>query len=62
LAPFYEPSRLRKIVLVYLLVLVFCGIGYAKYDSYKIDGDAVAFLDISDDLRAQDLSLAVNGY
>ena len=55
-------SRLRKIVLVYLLVLVFCGIGYAKYDSYKIDGDAVAFMDISDALRAHDFSLAVNGY
>jgi len=39
-------SRIRKITLIYLVLLVLCGIGYAKYDSYGLDGDAVAFMDI----------------
>jgi len=42
--------------------MILCGIGYAKYDNYKIDGDAVAFMDIADALSSHHLSLAVNGY
>ncbi len=55
-------SRLRKIALLYPLLLILCGIGYAKYDSYLLDGDAVAFMDISDAIRTHDFALAVNGY
>jgi len=55
-------SRIRKITLIYLVLLVLCGIGYAKYDSYGLDGDAVAFMDIADALRAHDFAHVVNGY
>jgi len=55
-------SRLRKIVLIYPLLLILCGVGYAKYDSYKLDGDAVAFMDIADAIHAHDFAMAVNGY
>jgi 4-amino-4-deoxy-L-arabinose transferase-like glycosyltransferase len=55
-------SRIRKITLIYLVLLVLCGIGYAKYDSYGLDGDAVAFMDIADALRAHDFARVVNGY
>lgn len=57
-----NPSGLRKIAFIYPLLLILCGIGYAKYDSYKIDGDAVAFMDIADAIHAHDFALAVNGY
>ncbi|HXC94216.1 MAG TPA: hypothetical protein VNU92_00885 [Edaphobacter sp.] len=57
-----NPARLRKFALLYPLLLILCGIGYAKYDSYKIDGDAVAFMDIADALRAHDFALVTNGY
>ena len=51
-----------KIVVIYSLLLVLCGVGYAKYDSYQIDGDAVAFMDIADAMRAHDIAHVVNGY
>ena len=54
--------RIRKITLIYLVLLVLCGIGYAKYDSYGLDGDAVSFMDIADALRAHDFAHVVNGY
>jgi 4-amino-4-deoxy-L-arabinose transferase-like glycosyltransferase len=55
-------STLRKIAIIYPLLLILCGIGYAKYDGYQIDGDAVAFMDIADAIRTHDFALAVNGY
>jgi 4-amino-4-deoxy-L-arabinose transferase-like glycosyltransferase len=55
-------SGLRKIALIYPLLLILCGIGYAKYDSYQLDGDAVAFMDIADAIHTHDFALAVNGY
>ena len=55
-------SRLRNLVVVYCVLLVLCGIGYAKYSSYQVDGDAVSFMDISDAIRAHNLPLVVNGY
>jgi len=56
------PKLLRRMVAIYPLLLVLCGIGYAKYSSYQVDGDAVSFMDISDALRAHHFALAVNGY
>jgi hypothetical protein len=53
---------LRRIVLLYPLLLVLCGIGYAKYDNYQLDGDAVAFMDIADAMRAHNFALVPNGY
>ncbi len=55
-------SRLRKITLMYVVLLILCGIGYAKYDNYQLDGDAVSFMDIADAIRAHDIAHVVNGY
>lgn len=55
-------SALRVIARLYPVLLLLCGIGYAKYDSYKLDGDAVAFMDIADAMRAHNFALVVNGY
>ena len=55
-------SFIRKIALVYPLLLILCGIGYAKYDNYKLDGDAIAFMDISDAIHSHNLPLVINGY
>jgi hypothetical protein len=59
---FNTPSRLRKVALIYSLLLVLCGIGYARYSNYMLDGDAVAFMDIADAMHAHDLAHVVNGY
>lgn len=55
-------ARLRKIIIVYTLLMVLCGVGYAKYDSYKLDGDAISFMDIADAMRAHNWPVVVNGY
>lgn len=57
-----KPSFVRRLALVYPLLLLVCGLGYARYSSYALDGDAVAFMDISDALRSHHLPLAINGY
>jgi hypothetical protein len=57
-----QPRTLRLILLVYPLLLILCGIGYAKYSSYLLDGDAVSFMDISDAMRAHNWDLVANGY
>jgi len=36
--------------------------GYAIYDGYQIDGDAVAYMDLGDLLRAHHWAGIVNGY
>ena len=54
--------HLGKAVWLYASVLILCGIGYAKYDTYRLDGDAVAFMDIADALHRHDLAHAANGY
>ncbi len=59
---FSTPSRLRKFALIYSLLLVLCGIGYARYSNYILDGDAVAFMDIGDAMHAHDFAHVVNGY
>ncbi|HEY5055538.1 MAG TPA: hypothetical protein VII58_05215 [Acidobacteriaceae bacterium] len=55
-------SLLRRIAWVYPLLLILCGIGYAKYSSYQLDGDAVSFMDIADAIRAHNWALVANGY
>lgn len=53
---------LRRGVWLYVLALVLCGIGYAKYSNYILDGDAVSFMDIADAMRAHNWPLVANGY
>jgi len=55
-------ALLRRIVLIYPLLLVLCGVGYAKYENYQLDGDAVSFMDIADAIRVHDFALVANGY
>ncbi|WP_263382862.1 hypothetical protein [Granulicella arctica] len=57
-----NPARLRKIVVLYALLMILCGIGYAKYDNYQLDGDAVSFMDIADAIHTHNWPVAINGY
>jgi hypothetical protein len=55
-------SRLRKLLIVYLLLLVPIGWLATKYEPYLLDGDAVSYMDIADLLHAHRWAGAVNGY
>jgi hypothetical protein len=55
-------SLQKKLLWVYPFLMLLCGIGYAKYDSYQLDGDAVAFMDISDLLLKHQWQHVLNGY
>ncbi len=57
-----SPARLRTIVVLYALLMLLCGIGYAKYDNYQLDGDAVAFMDVADAIHAHNWPVVINGY
>jgi hypothetical protein len=54
--------RLRKLLIVYLLLLVPIGWLATKYQPYLLDGDAVSYMDIADLLHAHRWAGAVNGY
>ena len=55
-------SRLRKLLIVYLILLVPIGWLATKYEPYLLDGDAVCYMDIADLLHAHRWAGAVNGY
>jgi hypothetical protein len=55
-------SVTRRILLVYLLLLVPIAWLASRFDPYQIDGDAVAYMDIADLLHAHHWAGAVNGY
>jgi hypothetical protein len=55
-------SRLRKLLIVYLLLLVPIGWLAMKYEPFLLDGDAVCYMDIADLLHAHRWAGAVNGY
>lgn len=55
-------SRLRKLLIVYLLLLVPVGWLATKYQPYLLDGDAVCYMDIADLLHAHRWAGAVNAY
>lgn len=57
-----SPSRWRRLLVVYLLVLVPIGWLATKYEPYQVDGDAVSYMDIADLLHAHRWAGAVNGY
>ena len=54
--------RLRKLLIVYLLLLVPIGWLAMKYEPFLLDGDAVSYMDIADLLHAHRWAGAVNGY
>src|ERR1700683_1429133 len=43
---------LQRFFPVYCALLALVTFGYARYDAYQVDGDAVAYMDIGDLLRA----------
>jgi len=57
-----KASAIRKLLWVYLLVLVPLAWFSAKFDPYAIDGDAVAYMDLGDLIRAHNWHAVVNGY
>ncbi len=52
----------RKLLWAYALLLLLAAVGYARYDSYIMDGDGTAFLDVAEALNTHHAGLAVNGY
>jgi hypothetical protein len=61
-----EPTRLaywlRRLWPLYCFLAALATFGYALYDSYQIDGDAVAYMDIGDLMRSHQWAGIVNGY
>jgi hypothetical protein len=60
------PTRLaywlRRLWPLYCILAALVTFGYAIYDSYQIDGDAVAYMDIGDLMRSHQWAGIVNGY
>ena len=61
-----EPTRLaywlRHRWPLYCFLAALVTFGYALYDSYQIDGDAVAYMDLGDLMRAHNWHGIINGY
>ena len=52
----------RRIALLYILLMLVTGAGYARYDSYQLDGDALSFMDIGDAMLRHDWARVANAY
>jgi hypothetical protein len=61
-----EPTRLaywlRRLWPLYCFLAALVTFGYALYDGYQIDGDAVAYMDIGDLMRSHQWAGIINGY
>jgi hypothetical protein len=57
-----ESTLLRRFFPFYCLLTAAITFGYALYDAYQLDGDAIAYMDIGDNLRAHHWAGIVNGY
>ena len=53
---------LRRFFPIYCALTALITFGYALWDGYQLDGDAVAYMDIGDYLRAHQWGGIVNGY
>jgi hypothetical protein len=53
---------LRRLWPVYCVLAALVTFGYALFDPYQVDGDAVAYMDIGDLMRSHQWSAVVNGY
>ncbi|HXE08336.1 MAG TPA: hypothetical protein VN612_10590 [Acidobacteriaceae bacterium] len=62
--PGASPSAawMQRFFPLYCVLLALVTFGYARYDQYQLDGDAVAYMDIGDLLRAHRWAGIVNGY
>jgi len=56
------PYWLRRLWPVYCFLAALVTFGYALYDPYQIDGDAVSYMDIGDLIRAHNWHGVINGY
>lgn len=61
-----EPARLpywlHRLWPAYFFLAAMVTFGYALYDPYQIDGDAVAYMDIGDLIRVHHWAGVINGY
>ena len=55
-------TLLRRFFPFYCVLAALVTFGYALYDNYQLDGDAVAYMDIGDYLRAHQWAGVVNSY
>lgn len=55
-------TNFRRYLWAYLLVLLPLACFAARYDPYAIDGDAVAYMDLADLIRAGQWHAVINGY
>ena len=53
---------MRRLWWVYCLVAAVATFGYARWDPYQIDGDAVSYMYIADLIRTHAWAGVVNGY
>ena len=53
---------LRRLFPFYCALAALVTFGYAVYDPFQLDGDAVAYMDLGDYLRAHQWAAIVNGY
>ena len=64
--PLPEPNRLPywlcRLWPIYCFLAALVTFGYALYDPYQIDGDAVSYMDIADLIRAHNWHGVINGY
>jgi len=56
------PYLLRRLWPLYCFLAALVTFGYALYDSYQVDGDAVAYMDIGDLIRGHQWAGVINGY
>ena len=55
-------TLLRRFFPIYCVLAALITFGYALYEPFQVDGDAVAYMDIGDCLRAHQWAGIVNGY
>jgi hypothetical protein len=55
-------TLLRRFFPFYCVLTAVVTFGYARYDAYQLDGDAVNYMDLGDLLRAHQWAGIVNGY
>jgi len=57
-----DHSVTRKLLIIYILLLIPITWLAARFGQYQLDGDAVAYMDIADLLRSHHWAGAINGY
>ncbi|HEX3572915.1 MAG TPA: hypothetical protein VHU44_19005 [Acidobacteriaceae bacterium] len=56
------PAALRRWFPLYCLLIAVVTFGYALWDTFQLDGDAINYMDLGDYLRAGNWPAVVNGY